>query len=107
VCQGCGTAVPRGRGRCRSCADADRLARMPRMIEASVESTARRRAAGIGLRLSPMVAARRAARISANQQAARRFRGGAPRRGADPERFRTEVLPLIQALSLRTLEEGT
>jgi len=107
VCQDCGAVVSKGHRRCRSCADVDRLARMPRMIGASVASTARRRAAGIGLRLSPMVAARRAAKISANQQAARRFRAGAPRRGADPELFRSDVLPLIQGLSLRALEEAT
>jgi hypothetical protein len=54
-----------------------------------------------------MVAARRAAKISSNQQAATRFCAGVPRRGADVERFQAEILPVIQPLSLRALEEAT
>ncbi len=57
--------------------------------------------------MSPMVRARRVAKISANQQAARAWRNGAPRRGADRERFCREVLPQIQHLTLRSMAEAT
>jgi hypothetical protein len=54
-----------------------------------------------------MAKARRVAKISANQQTARAWRGGAPRVGADAEHFRTEILPLIQGLSLREMSDAT
>jgi hypothetical protein len=107
VCEDCGTQIRRNSRRCRACARGRKVKWAGQLGVLSAVATARRRAAGVSVRMSPMVAARRAARIAAGQQAARAWRAGAPRRGADRERFRQEVLPLIQHIALRTMADAT
>jgi hypothetical protein len=83
--------VRRNTQRCSSCEGQRKRRWAAQLGRFSAESAARRRAAGVNVRISPMVSARRVARIAANQQAARDWRAGAPRRGADPERFRRNL----------------
>jgi len=107
VCEDCGTEVRRGTRRCRGCARTQKVKWAGQLGVLSAAATARRRAAGVSVRMTPMVAARRAAKITANQHAAREWRKGTPRRGADRERFRSEVLPRIRDLPLRTIADAT